>query len=104
MGFQVVITRPAIEDLAAIVKYIAQRDPVAAERTGHRLISHAESLARLPLRGRLVPERWQRDCREIVLKPFRIIYRVREAKQIVEVLRFWHGAPGNPVIYEPESS
>ena len=104
MDFQVVITSPAIADLAEIVKYISQQNPLAAERTGHRLLAKAESLRQMPARGRLVPERWQMDCRELVLKPYRIVYRVQEEKNLVEVLRFWHGARGNPVIYEPEEN
>jgi addiction module RelE/StbE family toxin len=104
MDFRVVITRPAIKDLATIVKYIAKHDPVAAERLGTRLIAKAESLTQLPLRGRLVPERKQADCRELIWKPYRIVYRVREETATVQVLRFWHGAQGNPVIVEPENS
>ena len=102
MDCRVLITEPAIADLSEIVKYIANNDPRAAERTGDALIAKAVSLSQMPLRGRLVPERTQRDCREIILKPYRIIYRVKEDKNLVEVLRFWHGARGNPVILEPE--
>jgi toxin ParE1/3/4 len=102
MDFRVVITKPAIADLAEIVRYIAHDDPVTAERFGFRLIAKAESLGNLPLRGRIVPELIQQDCRELLLKPYRIVYRVKESAQLVEVLRFWHGARGNPVIYESE--
>jgi toxin ParE1/3/4 len=101
MDFRVVITRPAVADLGEIVSYIAHDDPLAAARTGERLIAKAESLATMPLRGRLVPERREGDCREILLKPDRILYRVREEQSLVQVLRFWHGARGAPVIYEP---
>ncbi len=101
MDFQVVITRPAIADLKAIVQYISAHDAAAAERVGCGLIAKAESLRELPWRGRMVPERSQKDCREIVWKPYRIIYRVSEENSLVEVLRFWHGARGRPVIYEP---
>ena len=101
MGFRVVITKPAIGDLAEIVRFIASDNPAAAARVGNGLIDRAESLRELPLRGRVVPERKQRDCREIIWKPYRIIYRVSEEKSLVEVVRFWHGARGNPVIHEP---
>ena len=101
MDYRVVITGPAITDLAEIVKYIANDDPLAAARTGDRLITKAESLSQTPLRGRLVPERRERDCRELVVKPYRVVYRVKPKKHLVEVLRFWHGARGAPAIYEP---
>jgi toxin ParE1/3/4 len=100
MGFRVVITKPAINDLAEAVRYIAAENPDAALRVGNGLIGRAESLQELPLRGRVVPERKQMDCREIVWKPYRIIYRVSEEKNLVEVIRFWHGARGTPVIPE----
>jgi plasmid stabilization system protein ParE len=102
MGFRVVITKPGINDLAEIVRFISRDNPSAGERMGFRLIDMAESLCELPLRGRIVPERKQRDCREIIFKPYRIVYRVNEEKNLVEVLRFWHGARGTPVIIEEE--
>lgn len=102
MDFRVEITKPAIADLAEIVKYIAHDRPQAAARTGDKLIAKAESLSQMPLRGRLVPERRAQDCRELILKPYRIIYRVKQEMNLVQVLRIWHGARGTPVIYEPE--
>jgi toxin ParE1/3/4 len=102
MGFRVVITRPAVTDLAEIVRYISRDNPRAAGQTGNRLIDVAESLSEMPLRGRIVPERRQRDCRELVVRPYRIVYRVNEGRRLVEVLRFWHGARGTPVILEKE--
>jgi addiction module RelE/StbE family toxin len=102
MGFRVVITKPAINDLAEIVRYISRENPAAGAQTGFQLIEKAESLGELPLRGRVVPERKQGDCREIILKPYRIVYRVNEGKNLVEVLRYWHAARGTPVIIEQE--
>jgi plasmid stabilization system protein ParE len=90
--------------LAEIVRFISRDNPSAGERTGFRLIEAAESLREWPLRGRMVPERKQRDCREIILRPYRIVYRVKAEKNLVEVLRFWHGARGTPVIIEIEPS
>jgi addiction module RelE/StbE family toxin len=88
MGFRVVITRPAVDDLAEIVRFISRDNAAAGERTGFRLVEAAESLGELPLRGRIVPERKHRDCREVILKPYRIVYRVKEEEKLVEVLRF----------------
>jgi len=36
------------------------------------------------------------DIREIIHKSYRIVYRVRQEKRMVEVSRFWHGARGTP--------
>ena len=81
MDFRVVITKPAINDLAEIVGYISQDNQAAAGRMGFRLVEMAESLRGMPLRWRIVPERKQCDCREIVSRPYRIVYRVSEEKR-----------------------
>jgi len=60
------------------------------------LIEKAEKLGDFPYLGRLVPERAERDCREVIAPPYRIIYRVLEDKGVVQVLRFWHAARGTP--------
>lgn len=44
--------------------------------------------------GRIVPERGEANLREIIHHRYRIVYRVCEREQCVEVLRFWHGARG----------
>ena len=101
MDFKVLITQPAIEDLGGIAKYIGRDNPDSARRTGYWLIEKAESLRQLPFRGRLVPERSQGDCRELIAEEYRIVYRVKEDQKLVEVPRFWHSKRGMPVIYEP---
>lgn len=95
MGFQVLVTEIANEDLAALVRYIARDNPAAAERFGLALLEKLKLLREHPLLGRIVPERGEPNLREIIYPPYRIVYRVREHEQVVEVLRFWHGARGN---------
>ena len=58
-------TERALTDLRAIDDYIAVDNPVAAERWIGRLIAKAEGAARLPLAGRIVPEKAQADVREV---------------------------------------
>jgi plasmid stabilization system protein ParE len=57
-----------------------------------------DSLEKFPELGRIVPERNQPAIREIVVKNYRIIYRVRENEKIVEILRVWRGARGKPEV------
>ena len=40
------------------------------------------------------------DHREIIHRPYRIIYRVREEQKVIEILRVWHAARGIPRIHE----
>lgn len=51
MGYKVILSPLALEDLGQIITYIAQNDPAAAERLGHRLLDQAETLRYLPHRG-----------------------------------------------------
>jgi toxin ParE1/3/4 len=96
MAFKILVTERANEDLAGLVGFIAKDNPEAAENFGTALIEKLKLLANHPRLGRVVPERGDISLREIIQHPCRIIYRVREREQTVEVLRFWHGARGEP--------
>lgn len=77
---RVVWAKSARRDLEAIVSYLADRSPKAALATLERLEGRAKSLAGLADRGRVVPELARlhiRDYREIVIPPYRMLYRVR---------------------------
>jgi len=92
MGYKVILAPRAIDDLRDIVVYVAADRPVAAERLGYALIEKTKALATFPLLGQVVPEFDDPTIRELILKPFRIIYRIDEVARIVGVARFWHGA------------
>lgn len=81
-----------------IVAYIAPHNPIAAERLGHQLLDAALSLHTFPERGRMVPEFRQTELREIIFRSYRVIDRINNADQSVEIVRFWHGARGFPHI------
>ena len=71
-------TERALADLRDIDDYIAADDPVAAERWIAQLTAKAERAAKQPLAGRIVPEKARADIREVLLKTYRLVYRVRE--------------------------
>jgi len=93
------LTEVASEDLAALVEFIARDNPAAAGQFGETLLGKLRLLRDHPLLGRIVPERGEANLREIIHHPYRIIYRVRELHQVVEVLRIWHGARGEIEIH-----
>lgn len=82
----VVITEDAQRDLAALYDYVAANDSaLQAERIMDRLLEMAASLARNAERGshpRELVALGYREFRQIVLKPWRIVYGV-EADQVV---------------------
>lgn len=98
MGAKIIIAPSARTDLRAIVEFVALHDPVAAERLGFALIARAESLAQFPQRGRVVPEYRDPLLREVLHLSYRVIYRLKDEDQTVEVVRFWHAARGFPRI------
>jgi toxin ParE1/3/4 len=61
-------------------------------------MSHADLLRQQPEIGRVVPERRIRHIREIIFRPYRIVYRVDHSRKLVEISRVWHGARGTPDI------
>ncbi len=83
-------TNTAIEHLLAIYEYIAKDSPMYAQRMVDRLTRHSEQIAIFPLSGRMVPEYEAQDMREMMEKPYRIIYRIKPDQ--VDVLAVVHGA------------
>ncbi|MCK5690155.1 type II toxin-antitoxin system RelE/ParE family toxin [Myxococcota bacterium] len=68
----------ALKRLLEIEDYIAEENPLAAERLIDKLIEQAEKLSAHPNRGRPVPELAGSVFREIIWKNYRIIYRTGE--------------------------
>ncbi|MCL4788999.1 MAG: type II toxin-antitoxin system RelE/ParE family toxin [Verrucomicrobia bacterium] len=100
MGCKIVFTKPAIADLKGLVSFIARDNPQAAERFGYVIIARAEKLDQFPLLGRVVPEFKMETIREIIHRPYRIVCRVREEQNLIEILRVWHAARGIPRLHE----
>lgn len=98
MDFKVFLSDEALNDLERIVAYIAPHNLIAAERLGNQVLDAALSLHTFPERGRAVPEFRRPELREIIFRSFRIIYRVNNADQSVEIVRLWHAARGFPRI------
>lgn len=98
MDYQVRLSRSARIDIEEIVRYISIDDSNKALRFGRFLIQHTKSLGQLPERGRVVPEFGDENVREIVVRAYRIVYRLNHSEQFVEVIRFWHAARGIPDI------
>lgn len=84
---RVVLTRRAASELREIGDYVAQFNPLAAQRVAARLLSAAEALANLPERGRPIGG----GRRELTLiRPYLIRYRVDGESVIITEIR--HGA------------
>lgn len=88
MDYRVILAARADRDLEQIVRFLARKNPAAAERLGHALLDDALSLAHLPRRGVAVHER--PGYRRILHRPwFLIYYRIDEAQRVIDVARIW---------------
>ena len=88
-------TEQARADLAAIRAFISQDSPHYASVIIARLIAATDRLAPFPASGRTVPEFEDALIREVVLKPYRIVYRLVGADEI-HVLTVHHASQRFP--------
>lgn len=95
MDYTVILSPKAVGDLEAIVRYIALDNPKAARKVGQTLLNKTEELSQFPFKGQKVPEFKNSDIRQIILKPYRIVYRVEEDTKCISIARFWHASQRN---------
>jgi toxin ParE1/3/4 len=80
--------------LVEIQTYIARESPVAARDVAARLLRRSQQLAVPPLLGRRLPEYPDTDLRELLERPFRIIYVVKpERIEIVTIKHYRQNLP-----------
>ena len=91
-------TQRARADLLAIGDYIAEDNPRAARRWVDKLRDRARKAAQMPGAGRMVPEVGSQDVREVFVRTYRIVYKVRQRQ--IDVLTVFEGRrlfPGDAV-------
>jgi toxin ParE1/3/4 len=78
----------SIRDLESIHEHISQDSPLYADLVVQRLVRAPDRLLQFPESGRIVPEREQPDIRELIVRPFRVVYRLQgDSVEIVTVFR-----------------
>ena len=80
----------AENDLNEIIDYIAQDSLEYALSFYEQVREKVENLEKFPKIGRKVPEIDNPDIRELILRNFRIIYRIFREK--VQIIRVIHGS------------
>ncbi len=90
MAREVIWTYPAWEDLAAVADYIARDSENYAATFVQEVNEAAASLADFAERGVVVPEFGDETVRELLVRPYRLVYKLTEDKVIV--LTLVHGA------------
>ena len=85
----------AVRDVESIRDYIAQDSRRYADLTVGRILASVEHLSAFPLSGRMVPERDDPKIREVIVGPFRVVYRYRvDVIEIATVFRASRLFPG----------
>jgi toxin ParE1/3/4 len=78
VDFKIVWTLRSRQDLRELATFIARDNPSAALKLGDLIFGRVDSLQNFPELGRVVPERNQSNLREIIVKNYRVIYRIRQ--------------------------
>ena len=85
---KVIWSAEAAEQLREITAYVAERNPQAARRIATDLLKRSRHLARPPLTGRRLPEFPDADLRELLERPYRLIYRITDSR--IEIVALKH--------------
>ncbi len=89
---EIIWTEPALDDLNALLDYIALDNPEAASGLARRVFAHVQLLAKQPEMGPAIPElRPNRRYRQLVETPCRIFYRYDKAAGKLSILGIMRG-------------
>lgn len=86
LKYRVLWTDIAEKDLFEIIEYIADENLINAENIFSKIRESTLTLNHFPERGRVVPELLDQGVylyRELIVNPWRIIYRISEKKVYV---------------------
>ena len=90
MARQVNWTEVALSDLGGITEFIARDSVQYARAFAADAFAAADSLVELAERGRVVPEFGDASVRELIVRSYRLIYRVQPSE--IAILGLIHGA------------
>jgi plasmid stabilization system protein ParE len=96
MACKIIWSPVSRDDLRDIVRFIARNNPQRAESFGYELMRRTDILQKYPEAARIVPEYRDPRLREIIYRPYRIVYRLNFEDNSIEIARVWHAARGTP--------
>jgi len=90
MAQAIIWSNPAVDDLEQIVQYIARDSHTYVAAVAGRILDSIDRLADFPGMGRVVPEFEEDAIRELIVYPYRVIYRVGTDRIVIAAII--HGA------------
>ncbi len=91
MEFKLIWSESSIQDLGAIVRFIALRDGLhMARQIGFGIYDRAQVLIRHPDAGSVLAEKQDASWRKLIFKSWKIAYRIDRDARVVYVIRIWH--------------
>ncbi len=89
----------AERELTQLRDYIAQDSPFYARQFTERVIQSIERLTAMPRSGRMVPEAGHQDTiREVIFQGYRIVYRINDQQQLLQIVTVLHSVDTPEVI------
>jgi len=80
---RLVWTEPALDDLNEVAEYIAMSNLPAAKKLVRSVFTKLSRLKEHPASGRIPEELTGMNCREVVVPPCRIFYRIDDGKVLI---------------------
>lgn len=96
LSHEIIWTEPALCDLERIDRYLRRRDPAAARKVGSAILRRIGLLSVHPAQGPV----WEEDdrWRFVVVRPYRVFYRILPADRVVEICHVRHSARSGPTL------
>jgi plasmid stabilization system protein ParE len=96
MAFKVNWTRRAARDLAQIAAHIAADNSAAANREGGDILHQVDLIEQFPKIGSVYRRTPDAEYRSVLSGKYRIIYFIRPAEPVVDIITIRHGAQDEP--------
>jgi addiction module RelE/StbE family toxin len=96
MAYRLTWSPTSTYDLHNIAEYLSEESTSLSKKVILGIFSSVERLSAFPESGRVVPEFEDASIREIIQRPFRIVYRINNDLHVIEIIRIWHSARGIP--------
>jgi plasmid stabilization system protein ParE len=96
MAVRIIWSPLAEQDFKSAIAYIRKDNFNVAEAWRKSMLAEVELLSGFPELGRIVPQQKDTSLREIIYRPYRIVYRYAHTGDTVQIIRVWHAARGEP--------